>query len=226
MRRILLLLAGLALLPLTPAFAQAPMLYELRLPDGFALIRYANGLEGPTSLRSDFDLPRELGTEDAARISHYFVVENAAGKTLELRITSGGTTTTARFQVNGNTFNTVLLMREGNQVVARHLEDTTEYNRLRARLTFYNAAPGCPTATLALDPSGRAVISNVPSPGMQARTIAPAAARLHAQCGATRVGPLDLGRLEAGQLASLWLMAPGGRPVLFTSRDLIAPPGR
>ncbi|MBU8543270.1 MULTISPECIES: ABC transporter permease [Roseomonadaceae] len=228
MRRILLLLAALAapLAAAPPVQAQAPMLYELRLPDGFALIRYANGLDGPASLRSDFDLPRELGTEDAARISHYFVVENAAGKTLDLRITHAGATTAHPFRVNANTFNTVLLMREGNQVVARLLEDTTEYNRLRARLTFYNAAPNCPTATLALDPSGRAVIPNVPVPGMQARTVAPAAARLRAQCGAQRVGPLDLGRLEAGQIASLWLMSPGGRTILFTSRDLIAPPGR
>ncbi|MBU8536534.1 ABC transporter permease [Falsiroseomonas tokyonensis] len=224
MRRILLLLAALALT--SPARAQAPMLYELRLPDGFALIRYANGLEAATSLRSEFDLPRELGTEDAARVSRYFVVENAAGRELELRIASGGATASASFRVNPNTFNTVLLLREGGRIVARHIEDSTEYNRLRARLTFYNAAPGCAAATLALDPSGRPVIPDLAFPGMQARTITPAAAKLRVQCGADRVGPLDLGRLEAGQLASLWLMAPGGRPVFFTSRDLIAPPGQ
>jgi len=220
-----LLLALLLLAPVA-ARAQAPMLYKQRLPDGWGLLRYANTLAQATALRSDFDLPRNLGTEGAARITPYHVIENVEGKTLEMQLTSGTTTTRLRFTLRPNTFNTLLLLREGDTVVARVIQDTTEFNQIRARLTFYNAAPGCGATTLALDPGGQAVLSDVADGGMRARTVAPAAARVRATCSGARVGPLDLGRLEAGQLVSVWMMSPAGTPILFRSTDTIAPPGR
>jgi hypothetical protein len=220
-------LAALVLaIPGAPARAQAPQLYELRLPDGYALVRYVNGTELALSLRSDFDLPRQLGTDNAARVTPFHVVERVEGRQLEMDVAGPGLATRLAFTARPNTFNTVLFLREGNALVARAVEDTTEFNQLRARLTFYNAALGCGTATLALDPGNRAVVADVGAAAMRARTVAPAAARVATSCAGARVGPLDLGRLEAGQLVSVWLMAPGGTPVLFTSRDVIAPPGR
>jgi hypothetical protein len=223
-RTLLLALAAL-LLGTAPGLAQ-PRLYEQRLPDGYALLRYANGLAEATQLRSEFDLPRALGTEGAARVTPYHVIENVEGKTLEMQLVSGGTTQRIGFTIQPNTFNTLLLLREGEQVVARVIQDTTDFNQLRARLTFYNATTACGATTLALEPGGQAVLADVAGPGMRARTVAPAAARVRASCAGARVGPLDLGRLEAGQLVSVWMMAPAGTALLFRSTDTIAPPGR
>lgn len=221
------LLFSAAMLSVSAAVhAQAPMLYEMRLPDGFALIRYVNGTEVPLALRSDFDLPRQLGTEGAARVSSFFVIEKLEERPLEMEATGPGLATRVAFTVRPNSFNTVMLLRDGGTLVARAVEDTTEYNQLRARITFYNATLGCGTATLALERGNRPVIEGVAPVAMGARTVAPAAARLVTSCGGVRVGPLDLGRLEAGQLTSVLLLAPGGTPELVAARDFIAPPGR
>lgn len=225
MRRAVLL-AALALATPAVARAQAPMLYEMRLPDGYALVRYVNGTEAPIALRSDFDLPRQLGTDGAARVTSFFVIEKVEGRQLEMEATGPGLAARVAFAARPNTFNTVMLLREEGTLVARAVEDTTEYNQLRARLTFYNATAGCGTATLALEQGNRPVIEGVAQAGMRARTVAPAAARVVTSCAGARVGPLDLGRLEAGQLLSVFLVAPGGTPALVAARDFIAPPGR
>jgi hypothetical protein len=206
--------------------AQAPLLYEQRLPDGWALLRYVNTLEAPAAFRSDFDLPRNLGTDGAARVTPFHVIENVEGKTLEAAVAVGAETMRIRFQLTPNAFSTLLLLREGDALVARVIRDATEYNQIRARLTFYNATLTCGPATLKLDPGGQTVLANVENAGMRARTVAPAAARVRTSCAGGRVGPLDLGRLEAGQLHSVWLIAPGGTPQIFRSTDTIAPPGR
>ena len=222
--RALLIACGLVA-PLA-AHAQAPMLYEQRLPDGWGLLRYVNTLAEPAAFRSDFDLPRNIGTDGAARVTPYHVIEDVAGKTLETVVTVGGQTARLRFTLEPNAFGTLLLMREGDQLVARVIRDTTEFNQLRARLTFYNATTECGPSTLSLDPGGQSVLADVTPGSMRARTVAPAAARLRATCAGARVGPIDLGRLEAAQLVSVWIIAPGGTPLLFRSTDTIAPPGR
>lgn len=221
----LALAAALALAPAT-AGAQAPMLYEMRLPDGYALLRYVNGTDAPIALRSDFDLPRQLGTEPTNRVSSFFVIERVEDRSLDMQAATSGATTPLAITIRPGTFNTVLLLREGNALVARLIQDSTEFNRLRARLTFYNAALDCGSSTLALDPGARPVLEAVGPAGMRARAVNPAAARVTTTCGATRVGPLDLGRLEAGQLVTVLLINPAGQPMLFQVRDFIAPPGR
>jgi hypothetical protein len=221
-----LLLALLLLLAPITAQAQAPMLYEQRLPDGWGLLRYVNTLAEPAAFRSDFDLPRNLGIEGAARVTPFHVIEDVAGKTLETTVTVAGQSTRLRIELTPNGFSTLLLLREGNQLVARVIRDATEFNQLRARLTFYNATTDCGPSSLVLDPGGQSVLADVAPAAMRARTVAPAAARVRASCAGARVGPLDLGRLEAGQLVSVWMIAPNGTAQLFRSTDTIAPPGR
>lgn len=220
-----LLLALLLLSPLA-AQAQAPMLYEQRLPDGWGLLRYVNTLAEPAAFRSDFDLPRNLGTEGPARVTPFHVIADVEGKTLETAVTVAGQTARLRFSLAPNAFSTLLLLRESDQLVVRVIRDTTEFNQLRARLTFYNATTQCGPSTLALDPGGQSVLADVAPGAMRARSVTPAAARVRATCASARIGPLDLGRLEAAQLISVWLIAPGGTPQLFRSVDTIAPPGR
>ena len=59
---------------------------------------------------------------------------------------------------------------------------------------------------------------------MKVRSVnAVASQRVRAECDGRKAAPLDLGRLDAGGLYSVWLVAPGGTPETFLARDLIAP---
>ena len=58
-----------------------------------------------------------------------------------------------------------------------------------------------------------------------ARSVNPAAATVVvASCGAEKAKPLDLGKLDAGGLYSVWMMKPGGQLTAFMAHDTIAPP--
>lgn len=203
----------------TPAAAQIA-LYEGRLPDGFAFVRFANTTPEAIELAPAFTDPVKLGTEGAARISPYRVVEGAAGKTLTAMTKDGGH---IDLQLAAAKFHTFLVTASGAKLAGTLVTDVTEYNQLRAKLSFYNAAPGCPTASLLLEPAGQAVFKGVEAVTMRTRSINPAAeARVHATCGTGLVPTLDLGELHAGALYSVWLMAPGGTPFTFLAQDFIA----
>ncbi|WP_426957411.1 ABC transporter permease [Muricoccus radiodurans] len=211
-----LLLGGVA----GPASAQ-PMLYEQRLPEGFAFIRIANALPEGATIRPDFRDPVTLGGNGAERVSPYYVAEDVANRPVKFQVTIGGTTTEVQTTVKGGGLNTVILQRRGNELVATSVEDQQEYNQTRARLTFYNAVAGCDGGALALDPSGQSVFSGVGPMQGRTRSVAPAAAVVRPSCGNQRAANLDLGRLQAGGLYSVWLMAPQGQPTAFLVRDTI-----
>ncbi len=203
-----------------PAGAQIA-LYEGRLPEGFAFVRFANTTTGPLDLAPAFTDPVKLGTDGASRISQYRVVEGAAGKTLTATTKDGGTVS---FQLAAGKFHTFLLTEGGARLAGKLVTDVTEYNQLRSKLSFYNAASTCPTASLLLEPANQVVFSAVATATMKTRSISPVdEARVHATCGAAAVPSLDLGELNAGALYSVWLMAPGGTPVTFMAQDFIAP---
>lgn len=215
------LAAGAAMsgLTATPALAQIA-LYEGRLPDGFAYVRFVNTTATALDLAPDFTDPIKLGATGASRISPYHVVEAVAGKTLT--VASGGGK--ASFQLKPGQFHTFLITQPGPLLAGTLTVDTTQYNQLRAKLSFYNAVPDCAQATLLLDPSGQSVFKSVAALSMQTRSINPVdEAKVHATCGATAVAPLDLGELSAGGLYTVWLMNEGGKTVTFLAMDSIAP---
>jgi hypothetical protein len=214
------LLAGLALAQ--PATAQ-PMLYEQRLPDGFAFVRIANGLPAGAVVRPDFGDAVTLGEGGADRVSPYYVAEDVARRPVKFQVTTAGTTTEVQASVAGGGLNTILLQREGERVVATSIPDKAEYNQTRARVTFYNAVPGCAGGALALDPSGQSVFSGVAPNTGSTRSLNPTQANVRASCATQRAATLDLGRLQPGGLYSVWLMAPSGQPVSFIMQDRIAP---
>ena len=128
------------------------------------------------------------------------------------------------FAPKSGTFVTVVLEKKGDGVAAVLIADKPEYNQLRARLSFYNATPDCAGATLA-EGTGRAVFSGLAPGTGQARSINPAAAKVVASCAAGKAAALDLGKLDAGGLYTVWLMQPdGGAPISFMAHDTIAPP--
>ena len=199
-----------------------PLLYSQRLPEGTVYIRLASALPTAATVTTDFAGTVELGNTDAARISPYFVAGTAGGKTVTMQVAAGGKTSTASIQPKSGTFITVVLGEKAGAVSAAIVTDHPEYNQLKARLSFYNATDDCAAASLT--ESGRAVFTGIAANAVQARSINPVAATVTAACGADKLKPLDLGKLNEGGLYSVWLMKPGGQPVTFMAHDTIAPP--
>lgn len=196
-------------------------LYEGRLPEGFAFIRFANTTADAMDLAPAFTDPVKLGSDAAARISQYRVVENVAGKTLAVTNGEGGH---IDLRLEAGKFHTFLITAGGAQLAGKLVTDVTEYNQLRSKLSFYNAAPTCPTASLLLEPANQAVFTAVETATMRTRSINPVAeAKVHATCDGANVPTLDLGELNAGALYSVWLMAPSGVATTFLAQDFIAP---
>lgn len=209
--------------PLAGSGAQAQMLlYENRLPDGFAYVRFANTLPDALTVKPDgFADNVTLGTEGGTRVSAYYTVEKVAGRDLALDLKAKDTPSHATFQLKPGAFHTVLLGWDGK---AQVVTDQAEINQTRARLAFYNAEPDCTAAGLQLEPSGSAVFSAVAPGSMRGRSVNPIAkAKVKAGCGTKSSVPIDLGELSAGGQYSIWLMAPAGTPVAFMSENTMAP---
>lgn len=209
---------------INPANAQM-MLYENRLPDGFAYVRFVNTLSDALTVKPDgFGDPVTLGTDGATRISPYYTVEKVAGRSLAVDLSAAKAAGHTVFDLKPGGFNTVLIGMEGTAAVTKVVTDQAEVNQTRARLAFYNAVPDCATAGLQLDPGGSSVFSGVAPGSMRGRSVNPAAsAHVRAGCGAGRVATVNLGQLSAGGQYSVWLMAPAGTPVAFVSENTIAP---
>ncbi|WP_419897008.1 ABC transporter permease [Roseomonas sp. USHLN139] len=204
-----------------PAAAQ-PMLYEQRLPEGFAFVRFANTLPGRVTVKPDYDNQIAVPDGAAERVTAYMVAEDVAKRPVKLVISDGTLTTEVTVQIPSGGYNTVLLRRDGDRLGAVVITDKVEFNQTRARLGFYPAITGCAEGGLAIDPGSQAIFSKVAPETGVARNLNPAAAKVIAYCGGQRAPLLDLGRLEAGQQYSVWLMAPQGTPVSFLVRDRIA----
>lgn len=204
-----------------PARAQT-MLYPDRLPDGYAYVRFVNTGAEPVTVRpAGFGEAMTLGTDGAARVSSYRVVEGVAGRELEAQVSAGGRSGRGAFAVEPGSFDTVLV---GPDMALAAVRDEAEVSQTRARLAFYNAAPGCAAATLQLDPGGRTVFAGVGPSAMRGRAVNPAEkVRLRAACSTGQSAALDLGEIGAGGQYSVWLMAPAGKATAFMSVNAIAP---
>ena len=218
MRRALLALAGLAMAA-PAALAQAPELYGPQPPAGSAFIRFVNATGGELSVRPDF-LPAEtLGTAPMARVSAYKVAEKVAGRAMAVEFRAGNATTRASLAAEAGNFITVLVMQTANGIQAATVKDGGDGNLSRARLTFYNAAPDCPAASLALD-GGATIFDGVAPATSKTRGVNPVNANITAACAARRSAPVALSGLEAGGRYSIWML-PGATPTAFVTRDIV-----
>lgn len=223
--RRLALLAALLAAPLAGPRAQAQiMLYENRLPDGYAYVRFVNALPDKLNLKPvGVTDPLTLGVDGAARVSSYFIVENVAGRRFTAEF-GGATPGQAGFELKPGAFHTIIFEPTAGGVAARTLTDSYELSQSKARLAFYNALPDCAAAQLQAEPSGQMIFSGVAADAARGRMVNPAPnPRARASCGGAAAVALDLGPLEAGGQYSVWLMAPGGAPIAFLSKNAIAP---
>ncbi|MBO1075918.1 ABC transporter permease [Roseomonas marmotae] len=221
-RRMVLAACMLGGLMAQPALAQAPMLYEQRLPDDLAFIRIINALPGSADITSDIMPGFTVGDGEADRIGPYVPAEKATGQETRFRITEGGEELSSAITFEKG-YNTLILLRQEGKLTAMNLPDSLEFNQLRARLAFYNLIPGCGDGALTLEGSNQAIFTGVAPYTTKARSVNPAAASLRASCQGQQAPVRDLGRLEAGGQYSIWLMAPQGQPITVLARDRIAP---
>lgn len=218
------LLAGLAHGTAVAQPAGPAQLYEAPPPAGSAWLRFFNALPGEVALRPDFLPPRSIGTAPAQRPAPFVVVERVAGRRLTLEISAGGGSGRATLTVTPGSYNTVLLHAgPDGSPAATLVVDDAEFNRARARLSFYNAVPDCAAAGLRLGAGGPAVFEGVPALNARSRGVNPVTAEVVAACGAATAPPVALEGLEAGGTYSLWLVpGPAGVPLAFLQRDTTA----
>jgi hypothetical protein len=215
-------LLGTTLL-MAPAMAQES-LYGALPPRDSAYLRLVNTLPADASVQIDAKPAQTLGTQQAARIGAYTVVEAVEGRQVRLTAQSGGRSVQLELPVKSGSFHTVLLQRGPDGALAlRPWSDNTEFNQLRARLSFYNATTDCPAAGLVLAANNAAVMSNV-APGTGAvRSVNPVTAVLNATCEGRPPAPVSLEGLEAGMMYSIWMMPGAEGTQAFLARDVVTP---
>ena len=207
----------------SPAMAQEA-LYGAQPPPGSAFVRFVNATSATAELRPTFLAASTLGTAGASRVSPYAVVDHVAGKSLGVDVTSAGHSIHAALAVAPDSFNTVLIREDApGSVTATLVKDGAEFNQARARVSFYNATPACPAATLALVPAGTAVFSDVAAGAVKTRSVNPVKAMVRASCTGQAAEDVMLDGVEVGGSYSVWLMLPGGHPATFITRDRTLP---
>ena len=122
-----------------------------------------------------------------------------------------------------DSFNTVLVEESAGKLSTVLVKDGAEFNQARARLSFYNATPGCAAAALALAPAGTAVFADVAAGAVKTRSVNPVKAMVRATCTGSAAEDVMLDNMEAGGSYSVWLMAPGGKATTFITRDTTLP---
>lgn len=196
--------------------------YDPLPPAGSAYVRFVNALGGEVSLKPDFLPAQRLGTEPSQRVTPYAAVGGVAGRTLTLEASLAQKTGRATLKAEPGSYTTVILHRgEDGSLAATPVPDQAEFNRARARLSFYNAAPDCPEAGLGIE-GGPAVFEQVAPGTVKTRSVNPVTARLRATCGSQAAPPLALEGLEAGGMYSIWLMRTEGGIASFVTRDTTA----
>lgn len=219
-----------AVLAAGQALAQGPQgqaqVYDPEPPADSAYVRFVNTLGEEIALRPAFLPALRPGTSPEDRVTVYNVAQRVSGnRELVVEAAAGRRTGRIVLRLQPRSFNTVLLQAQGDGAIsASPIVDQVDFNRARARLSFYNAAADCPDASVVLAPSGPTVFPPPVAPGTAAvRTVQPVAAQLRLGCAGQFAPDLALDGLEAGSSYSIWIMRPEGRGLIaFMGRDATA----
>jgi len=198
-------------------------LYGKQPPRGSAFIRLVNATPGAVAVTTDFQAEVHLGTGATDRVAPYTVVERAAERTLTLTAKEGGHEGRFTYKAAPDSYVTIVMQLDPAGVISfAPIVDQAEFNQTRARLAFYNAAPGCASAALGLDPGGVAVFQDVAIGATRSRTVNPVQATVRASCAGQPGPALALGGMDLGASYSIWLMQPESKPLLFMTPDVSA----
>lgn len=212
----------LAALPLAPAGAQEA-LYGKQAPPGSAFVRFISALPAPVVIKTNFNPEAHLGTSSTERVGAYGVVERAGERVLDFTVQDGSHSGQLSLKVAPDSYVTVVLSAdvEGKLSMVA-LTDQPDFNRTRARISFYNLASGCKSASLVLEQGGAAVFKEVAAGSVSSRAVNPVQASVQVKCGEA-VGPsLALNGLETGASYSIWLLQPDKQATLSLTPDVQA----
>ncbi|MEJ1976569.1 MAG: hypothetical protein WDN49_11160 [Acetobacteraceae bacterium] len=166
---------------------------------------------------------QSLGVAPAQRVSAYAVVDRVAGRNLALAARQGDRVVHATLHVEPGAYLTVLLQPAAGGLAVVPVVDQAEFNQARARLAFYNATGSCSAGSLALEPKGVSVFSDVAPGASKMRNVNPVEAQLQASCAGQTAPDLSVAGMAVGSSYSIWLMLPDGHPVVFMTRDMTLP---
>ncbi|MBP0444031.1 alginate O-acetyltransferase AlgF [Roseomonas sp. SSH11] len=224
-----LLLAGVAITAMPAAAQNAPsqaQVYDPQPPPDSAYVRFVNGLGEEVAVRPGFMPPLRLGTGTQDRVTPYSVAEKVGTRELTIEASAQGRNARITLRAASGSFNTVLLHRAPDgSITGTPVVDLADFNRARAKLSFYNLAPNCGTASLQIAPPGPSVFDQVAFGTAKSRSVNPVTAQLLAGCGEGASAPnFPLENTEAGGMYSIWLMRPDGQALTsFVTRDTTTP---
>lgn len=198
------------------------MLYEDRLPEGYAYVRFVNATAASLKLKPDgYAEQMALGATASDRVSNYFVVENVAKRRLTMKVEPAGS---FDFELAPGALQTVLIETLDGAISVRTVTDRFEMSQTKAQLSFYNATTACAASTLYLEPSNQIVFTDVKPDEVKGRVVNPAPnPQVRASCGGEKTALLALGALNAGGQYSVWLIKPLGDAETFLASAKFAP---
>ena len=193
-------------------------LYGKQPPHGSAFVRFVSTLPQSVVIHKEGrEVP--LGTATADRVAPYEVIENAASRKLAISVGPSRFT----YQPQPDSYATLVLAKDSSGAITMTpIVDKAEFNQTRARIAFYNLVPDCKAATLALDPGGQAVFSDVTFGDTKSRAVNPVQAAVRAACPSGASTTMTLGGMEIGSSYSIWFAEPGSEPILLLTRDTSA----
>ncbi len=212
-----------ALAALAVAFGQGARaqetLYGKQPPRGSAFVRFVSTLPQGVVVRTEGRADVPLGTAVADRVAPYEVIENAGARKLDMNVGASHFT----YQPQPDGYATLVLAKDGSGgVTMTPIVDKAEFNQTRARIAFYNLVPGCQAATLALDPGGQAVFTDVTFGDTKSRAVNPVHASIKAVCPSGAKSTLALSGMEIGSSYSIWFAASDAEPALLLTKDASA----
>jgi hypothetical protein len=210
----LVLAAGAA-----PAGAQSA-LYGVQAPPDASFVRLVNATSHPISAQLGNTAAQALGITGADRIGPYIGFDRSAAAALTATARLGAETSRLPVHVGPGGYATVIVWdTEDRSLTLTVVPDQAEFDQARARLAFYNAAPGCAIASLALQPQNVSIFANVALGSARMRAVNPVAAEVVPSCQDHPEPALHLADMTVGLSYSIWLMRPGGATITLMTRD-------
>ncbi|MDN3275901.1 alginate O-acetyltransferase AlgF [Frankia sp. RB7] len=192
------LLATLTIVVAAPSRAQdIGRLYATKPPPGYAYIRVVTA--------SDSDVPRvqinsqDLQMSEATGTSSYRAVPGDQ----PLNLLVEGSTVSKDLVPGAEAYLTLVISKTNSAWTVHAIDEgQSSSDGLKAKLRFFNLAPGC-TATLKIT-DGPTIFQQTPFASVRSRTINPVTAKLEGSCGETNAS-LTLPQLRAGDYYSILL---------------------
>lgn len=216
-------LAAVAALPCGTSNAAEGRLYPSGPPNGVAYLRFVNLTSKEVTISSPA-AKIAIPPDDAHRVGEFDPV--APGTELTGSAQLGAVTKPIDVTLKANEFATVAVSADGVDGISLTVfRDTpSDFNAQKSSLALFNADKGCPQGQLVAGDSHVSVIADVAPGATGRRLVNPVDAQLAVACGdPAQATPAKLGRLNAGDRYSIFVIGSASGPQVVAQRDEQAP---